>query len=258
MANRRMFSLQVVDTDAFLEMPSSSQLLYFHLAMRADDDGFVSNPKKILRSIGCQDDDLKVVLSKRFILGFESGIVVIKHWLIHNLIRHDRYTETQWVKEKAMLSIDEKTKKYSLNKGDNRVIPDGNQLAPQVRLGKVRLGKDINTDTATKKSQSPIENTTKGETQFNAKETRAKWYAGADETFSLLAWFFDKKNLWAVFDTREKVEASARRHLRAARRIDKAGWTQKNLEFALRKMLTSNPKMRDEWTLETLEKYLTK
>lgn len=144
MANRRMFSMKIVDTDAFLDMPQSSQLLYFHLAMRADDDGFVANPKKVMRMIGAQDDDYKVLLAKRFILVFDSGVCVIKHWLIHNLIRQDRYTETQWIKEKQMLVIDEKTKKYSLNNGNINVIPNGNQLAPQVRLGKVRLGK-VNT-----------------------------------------------------------------------------------------------------------------
>jgi len=141
MANRRMFSLKIVDTDAFLEMPQSSQLLYFHLAMRADDDGFVANPKKVMRMIGSQDDDFKVLLAKRFILTFESGICVIKHWLIHNLIRVDRYSETQWIKEKQMLVIDEKTKKYSIDKEKYPVIPNGNQMQPQVRLGKVRLGK---------------------------------------------------------------------------------------------------------------------
>ena len=82
-----MFSLKVVDTDAFLDMPQSSQLLYFHLAMRADDDGFVSNPKKIMRMLGTQDDDIKVLVLKKFIIPFESGICVIKHWRIHNYIQ---------------------------------------------------------------------------------------------------------------------------------------------------------------------------
>lgn len=148
MAQRRMFSDKIVDTDAFLDMGIGSQLLYFHLSMRADDDGFVSNPKKIMRMIGAQEDDYKVLLAKKFVIQFESGVCVIKHWLIHNLIRGDRYTETQYIKEKDQLLIDEKTKKYSLNKEvATNVIPDGNQLAPQVRLGKVRLGKvrEVNT-----------------------------------------------------------------------------------------------------------------
>ena len=142
MANRRMFSMKIVDTDAFLDMPQSSQLLYFQLAMRADDDGFVSNPKKIMRMLGSNEDDYKVLVVKKFIIPFESGVCVIKHWLIHNLIRGDRYIETQWTKEKEMLVIDEKTSKYSLNKGENNVIPNGNQMATQVRLGKVSIGKD--------------------------------------------------------------------------------------------------------------------
>lgn len=143
--SRRMFSMKIVDTDAFLDMPQSSQLLYYHLAMRADDDGFVSNPKKIMRMIGSQDDDYKVLAVKKFIIPFESGVCVIKHWLIHNLIRNDRYTPTQWIKEKEMLVIDDETKKYSLNPEYNHVIPNGNQLATQVRLGKVRLGEDNTT-----------------------------------------------------------------------------------------------------------------
>lgn len=138
MAIRRMMSLKVVDTDAFLDMPQSSQLLYFHLAMRADDDGFVPNPRKIMRVIGSGEDDYKVLVAKKFIIPFESGVCVIKHWLIHNLIRSDRYTETQYVREKAMLVVDPVTKKYSLNKGENPVIPVGNQLATQ---GRVELGK---------------------------------------------------------------------------------------------------------------------
>src|SRR5436305_1269125 len=107
MAQRRMFSPQIVDSDAFLDMPQSSQLLYFHLAMRADDDGFVGNPKKILRIIGGNDDDLRVLILKRFVLAFQSGVVVIKHWRIHNLIRADRYNETKYLDEKTQLSIKE-------------------------------------------------------------------------------------------------------------------------------------------------------
>ena len=146
MAQRRMFSDKIVDTDAFLDMPVSSQLLYFHLAMRADDDGFVSNPKKVMRIVGVGDDDYKILCAKKFIIPFESGVCVIKHWLIHNLIRFDRYSPTQYVKEKSMLIIDEETKKYSLNKGvATNGQPLGNQMATQVRLGKDSIGKDRDT-----------------------------------------------------------------------------------------------------------------
>lgn len=133
-----MFSPQIVDSDAFLDMGQGSQLLYFHLAMRADDDGFVGNPKKILRMVGGNDDDLKVLLVKRFILAFENGVVVIKHWRIHNLIRQDRYHETKYLDEKASLRVKE-------NGSYTERQPNGNQLAPEVRLGKVRLGKESNT-----------------------------------------------------------------------------------------------------------------
>jgi hypothetical protein len=134
-----MFSPKIVDSDAFLDMPQSSQLLYFHLAMRADDDGFIGNPKKILRMMNGGDDDLKVLIAKRFILSFESGVVVIKHWLIHNLIRNDRYHETQYLDEKAMLDTKENGAYTEL--ATNRQ-PNDNRLAPEVRLGKVRLGKE--------------------------------------------------------------------------------------------------------------------
>ena len=103
MAERRMFAKTIIDSDAFLDMPQTTQLLYFHLAMRADDDGFINNPKKIQRMIGASDDDLKMLVAKRFIIPFESGIVVIKHWKIHNYIRGDRKKETVYPEEMALL-----------------------------------------------------------------------------------------------------------------------------------------------------------
>ncbi len=107
MAQRRMFSLKIVDSDAFLEMPVSTQLLYFHLSMRADDDGFVGNPKKIMRVVGCGDDDFKILKAKRFVFIFDSGVIVIKHWRIHNLIQGDRYSETEYKEEKRALNLNE-------------------------------------------------------------------------------------------------------------------------------------------------------
>ena len=100
-----MFAKTIIDSDAFLDMPLSSQALYFHLAMRADDEGFVNNPKKIQRMIGASDDDFKVLLAKNFVIAFESGVIVIKHWKIHNYIRGDRITETKYQDEKALLEI---------------------------------------------------------------------------------------------------------------------------------------------------------
>lgn len=104
MAERRMFAKTIIDSDAFLDMPLSTQALYFHLSMRADDDGFINNPKKIQRMVGGGDDDLKLLIAKRFIIPFESGIVVIKHWKIHNYIQKDRYKPTVYKEEKARLT----------------------------------------------------------------------------------------------------------------------------------------------------------
>lgn len=130
--------MKIVDTDVFLEMPVSSQLLYFHLAMRADDEGFVGNPKRIMKMVGFQDDDFKVLLAKRFILKFDSGVVVIKHWLIHNTIRMDRFCPTTYTREKKMLQIKE-NKAYT-----DKWQPNGNQMATtwQPKLSKVKLSKD--------------------------------------------------------------------------------------------------------------------
>lgn len=108
MADRRMFSKKIIDSDAFLDMPLTTQALYFHLSMRADDDGFVANAKRIKTMIGASDDDLKLLIVKRFVLTFESGVVVIKHWRIHNYIQKDRYTPTTYVEEKSTLSLDAK------------------------------------------------------------------------------------------------------------------------------------------------------
>lgn len=142
MAERRMFAKTIVDSDAFLDMPLSAQALYFHLAMRADDDGFVNNPKKIQRMIGASDDDCKLLVLKRFILTFESGVIVIKHWRMHNYIQNDRYKETNYIEEKQQLEI-EKNKAYTLkNNVATECIQNGYTMDTQVRLGKVRLGKE--------------------------------------------------------------------------------------------------------------------
>lgn len=144
MAERRMFAKTIIDSDAFLDMPLSSQCLYFHLSMRADDDGFINNPKKIQRMIGASDDDLKLLIAKNFIIPFETGIVVIKHWKIHNYIQKDRYKETVYKEEKAQLHV-KKNNAYTLDDSgiQNGYIPD-----TQVRLVKdskeIELEKDIN------------------------------------------------------------------------------------------------------------------
>lgn len=149
MAERRMFAKTIIDSDAFLDMPLSAQSLYFHLSMRADDDGFINNPKKIQRMIGASDDDCRLLLQKRFLITFESGVVVIKHWKIHNYIQKDRYKPTLYQTEKALLT-EKENKAYTEKKDgfqdvyklDTNSIPNGYQPDTQVRLSKDRLSKD--------------------------------------------------------------------------------------------------------------------
>lgn len=107
MSKKRMFSPQITDSDAFIDMPLSTQCLYFHLCMHSDDDGFCNQTKKIARMIGASEDDLKLLLIKKFVIAFDTGVLVIKHWRMHNYIRGDRYTETVYKEEKAQLDVDE-------------------------------------------------------------------------------------------------------------------------------------------------------
>lgn len=152
MAERRMFTQKIVDSDAFLDMPLTAQALYFHLNMRADDDGFVNNPKKIQRMIGASDDDLKLLIAKRFLLAFENGVVVIKHWRMHNLLRKDRYNPTQYQEQMEQLLLKgngaytEAVEIPTVAEPDNQRAttwqPSDNQMATQDRIGKDRIGKD--------------------------------------------------------------------------------------------------------------------
>lgn len=136
MAERRMFAKTIIDSDLFLEMPLTTQALYFHLSMRADDDGFVNNPKRILRLIGASEDDMKVLLAKSFLIPFENGIVVIKHWKMHNYIQKDRYKPTLYSKEKSTLEL---TKQGVYEPLDTECIQDVYKMDTQDRLGKDRL-----------------------------------------------------------------------------------------------------------------------
>lgn len=159
-AQRRMFSIQIIDTDAFMDMPLSAQALYFHLGMRADDDGFVSNARRIQKLVGAADDDLKLLILKRFVLTFESGVIVLKHWKISNYIQKDRYKPTLYREEKATLYLKPdgaytdhpsegarpciQSVSTADTESENPAIPavcaDVSTLDTQVRLGKDRLG----------------------------------------------------------------------------------------------------------------------
>ena len=133
MARKRMFNIQIVDSDAFLDMPLSTQALYFHLNMRADDDGFVGNPKRIQRLVGASEDDLKLLIAKRFLLVFEDGVIVIKHWRMHNTIQRDRYTRTAYIEELNQLKLKD-NKSYTFhdidaeNSMETKCLQNGNKM----------------------------------------------------------------------------------------------------------------------------------
>ena len=135
-----MFAKTIIDSDVFLEMPQTTQNLYFHLSMRADDDGFINNPKSIMRTIGCSNDDMSVLIARQFLIPFESGVVVVRHWRVHNYIQKDRYKETVCIDEKAMLELDKNNAYFTT---DTACIQNVSNLDTQDRLGKdsIELGK---------------------------------------------------------------------------------------------------------------------
>lgn len=146
MAEKRMFSKKIVDVDSFLDMPATARLLYYDLAMRADDDGFVGSPRGIMRLTGATNDDMNILLMRGFVLTFETGVIVIRHWRLHNYIQKDRYKPTEYTKEKARLSIDE-SGAYEM---DTECIQPVSNPCPQIRdryrdrldSGQVRLDED--------------------------------------------------------------------------------------------------------------------
>ena len=160
MAERRMFAKTIIDSDAFLDMPVTARLLYYDLGMRADDDGFVNSPKKIMRMIGASVDDINILIAKKFVIPFDNGVVVIKHWKVNNYIQSDRYTETKYTEQKQLLDIDEKGI-YHLPPESmyTSCIQNGYNMDTQVRLGKDSIGKDrVDNQYIAQKSAQEIEN----------------------------------------------------------------------------------------------------
>ena len=169
MAERRMMAKSVIETDHFMDMPMSSQCLYFHLLLRADDDGFIKNPSAIRREVGCGEDDMKLLVAKRFILPFDTGVIVIRHWKIHNYIRKDMYHPTECQAERGLLTGGADKTAYAPKEGVqiqgrnvivtdslqdcNGIVTDASQernghvadssrsCTEPVSIGKVRLGK---------------------------------------------------------------------------------------------------------------------
>lgn len=152
MAERRMFAKTIVTSDAFLDMPATARCLYFTLAMFADDDGFVNNPKSIMRQVGSTTDDMNILIAKKFVLVFDSGVIVIKHWRIHNYIRGDRKHDTKYEDEMAMLTVDKNGAYTTCQPVDNQLTDN---CHTEVRLGEVRLGKDTSNNSGTKRFVPP-------------------------------------------------------------------------------------------------------
>lgn len=139
-----MMSKKIIDTDNFLDMPQSTQCLYFHLLLRADDDGFIQSPKSIMRITGCKDDDLKLLVAKGFVIGFETGVIVIRHWRIHNYVQSDRYSKSELPEAKC---VELKNKVYEVVElpinpdntyMDTKCIQNGYNLDTQIRIDKIR------------------------------------------------------------------------------------------------------------------------
>nr|WP_286012720.1 phage replisome organiser protein [Lactococcus lactis] len=137
-----MFSKEVTTSDLFVDMPSSSQLLYFHLGMEADDEGFIGNAKMLSRAYGSNNDDLKLLEAKGFVIAFPSGVTVVKDWNLNNKIRKDRQKPTIYTEEKTLLSLDSKGSYLLGNQVSTILQPNDNQMSAQDRIGEVRLGKD--------------------------------------------------------------------------------------------------------------------
>lgn len=141
MKQHRMFSLYVIDSDAFLDMPLSAQALYFHLCMRADDDGFINNPKRIQRTIGGSDDDLKLLIAKQFILPFDTGVIVVRHWKIHNYIRKDMYKPTLCDAEAGLIEETEAGTYQLRNVNVTEALQERTENVP-LSISKVKVSKD--------------------------------------------------------------------------------------------------------------------
>lgn len=163
MANKRMINKTVVDSDAFLDMPQTTQNLYFHLNMRADDDGFLDSPKQVMRSVGSNQNDLEILLAKRYLLAFESGVIIIKHWKLHNTIRKDRYKPTLYQEElKTLVEKDNGSYTEAYNLLENNELdhwqPNDNQMTTnsthRLGLDKVRLDIDKNNKKKINKKES--------------------------------------------------------------------------------------------------------
>ena len=262
-----MFSKQITTSDAFVDMPMSSQLLYFHLNMEADDDGFVANPKRITRVVGANDDDLKILLAKRFLLAFENGVVVIKHWLLHNAVRKDMYVETQYLEQKKTLRIKD-NKVYTEVRNESVTVPL--HRLDKVRLDKVRKdtlkeivpnGTDDVEIIPEEKPKAPKKKDYKkydDETPFTLSEFVSSMEASPQRHVKIIGMYADTKQI--KNSTKGQWRLFTDRNLASARRL--SPYSDEQIARAFNE-IEKNMKGSDNkkgyitrWTLETIEKYL--
>lgn len=243
MAEKRMFTQKIIDSDAFLDMPLSSQALYFHLNMRADDDGFVNNPKRIQRTIGASEDDLKLLIAKRFIIGFENGVIVIKHWRMHNTLRKDRYNPTQYQEELALLDVkgnNAYTERFpELPEPSKETVattwqPNGNQTATQYSIDKYSIGKVSidNIHDSDESQPSPPEQKTKSNKPTKHKHGEFQNILLTDSEFEKLADDFGS-------DLRDKAITFLDEY------IEEKGYKSKSHNLAIRRWVMDAIKKND-------------
>lgn len=210
MAERRMFAKSIVLSDAFLDMPLGARCLYMTMGMLADDDGFVNSPKSIIRQCGASEDDMRVLIAKKFVIPFETGVIVIKHWRMNNYLQKDRYQETVYQKEKALLTLDERNN-YHLK--DDSMYTQG--MYTQVSIGKVSIGKDINNSGA----QDTTARTTKKQFVKPSLDEVKHYFVERGSTESEAEHFYDhyESNGWTIGRQAKKMsdwKAAVRNWLR--------------------------------------------
>lgn len=194
MADKRMMSKSVIDTDMFLDMPASTQCLYFHMLLRADDDGFLKNAKTIMRTVGASPDDIKLLIAKQYLILFDTGIMVIKHWRIHNYIKKDRYKPTD-CEEIKLLEVNEKGE-YVLAEPVRSQV--GSNMEPQDRdRDRLEIGKDR--DSSRKRSSANNSTTAAQKFQKPTLEELKAYIAENRYTFSAEAFMdYYESNGWKV------------------------------------------------------------
>lgn len=204
-----MFAKTIIDSDMFLDMPVTARLLYYDLAMRADDDGFVNSPKKIMRMIGASQDDLGILAMKKFIIPFDNGVVVIKHWRIHNYIRKDTYNETTYTEQKALLKLDDNKEYVFVDEpSTERGLPEDTDKSS---IDKISLDKNSNstTEKETEIPLIPLDDGSEWEVPQDYYEECVKNYPDADVLKEL-----SKMRMWCLSNpTRLKKKTGVKRFI---------------------------------------------